>query len=95
MATALAPVDLSEKLAAFCPGDVFQENTACATPVEIPIYYGIAFGLPSNSFGRSLIPGEELFLQVPSDLVHPRGILRTISKRSALAGRRHPDGASH
>ena len=43
MATALALVDLSEKLASFCPGDAFQENAACAMPVEIPIYYGIAF----------------------------------------------------
>ena len=57
MATALAHVDLSEKLPAFCPGDAFQEDTSCATPVEIPIYYGIASGLPINSFGRRLIPG--------------------------------------
>ena len=62
MATALALVDLSEKLAAFCPGNAFQEDAACATLVEILIYYGIAFRLPSNSFGRRLIPGEELFL---------------------------------
>ena len=56
MATALALVDLSEKITAFCPRDAFQEDTSCTTPVEIPIYYDIAFGLPSNSFGRRLIP---------------------------------------
>ena len=57
MATALALVDLSEKIAVFCPGDAFQEDTSCATSVEIPVYYGIAFGLPSNPFGSRLILG--------------------------------------
>ena len=95
MTTALALMDLSEKLAAFYPGDAFQEDTVRAAPVETPVYYGIAFGLSCNPLSKGIIPGKDLFFQVPSDLVHPRGILRTTSKHSALTGRWHPDGAPH
>ena len=55
MTPTLTLVEINEQVVAVFPQDALEEDSVGATPVEIPIYQDVAFGLAGDPLGKHIV----------------------------------------